>query len=214
MSIDTSGLLIDAYLPGPESFDLKAAGFELGAKYNFLSPAKDNFGLSVLTTLDYGCLDKHSGQDKKTISAGLELLAQNYYLEGQFVWLGNVGIEATYADRSPIADLPEDFEWPTEPEMEIELNFGTGASYRVANNWFVGAETFFETEFETEIGQERWSWFGGPSVHYGNQNWWATLTWAKQLSGGGERYEGQPDTGLHLIEKTKNEVRLKVALNF
>jgi hypothetical protein len=40
------------------------------------------------------------------------------------------------------------------------------------------------------------------------------LTLFKQVRGGGERYEGQPDDHLHLIEKTKNEVRLKVGYNF
>ena len=34
-----------------------------------------------------------------------------------------------------------------------------------------------------------------------------------QISGGGEAYEGQP-SGLHLIEKTEQEIRFKVGLNF
>jgi hypothetical protein len=49
---------------------------------------------------------------------------------------------------------------------------------------------------------------------YGSQRWWATLTSFHQLSCGGEFYPGQPDRSLHLIEKTKSEVRLKVGFNF
>jgi hypothetical protein len=54
----------------------------------------------------------------------------------------------------------------------------------------------------------------GPTLHYGGKRWWATLTWLPQLQGGGLDYEGQTDTDLHLIEKTKQEVRFKFGLNF
>jgi hypothetical protein len=214
MSLDTSGLIIDGYLPQARKFNLKASGLELEGLYNILSPAKDNFGLSTTFALDYSRIDKHSGQRKDTLSAEFGLTLQKYFLEGQLVWLGNVTLEATWAKRAAIADLPADFDWPTSPEMEIEPTFGTGLSYRFAPNWYVGAETVYQTEFETEVGQERWSWFAGPSLHYGSSKWWATLTYFRQLAGGGEMYTGQTDTSLHLIEKTKSEVRLKVAFNF
>lgn len=105
--------------------------------------------------------------------------------ESQLVWLGNLGRETTQARRAAITG----FDWPTGPEMEIELKFGTRLSYRFARGWYVGAETLHETEFETEGGQER-SRFAGPSLHYGGKRWWATLTYARQLAGGGEFYAG------------------------
>ena len=101
-----------------------------------------------------------------------------------------------------------------DPEMEIGLSYRTGLSYRIAPKWFIGAEIVYDTEFETEVGQERWTVQAGPSVHYAQQKWWMTLTWLPQLRGGGEMYEGQTDTDLHLIEKTETEVRLKVGINF
>lgn len=128
------------------------------------------------------------------------------------MWVGNLVMEGTYAKRAEIDNLPEDFEWPTDPEMEIEFKLGTGASYRVAPGWFIGAETIYETEYETEVSQERWSVFAGPTVHFATQQWWATLTWFKQLEGGGELINENDD--LHLIEKTKQEVRLKLGYNF
>lgn len=213
-SIDTSGLIIDGYLPKDEDYGVRFSGIEAGMKYNFLSPAKDDFGLAGYFSVSYDQLDPHSGQDKDTISAEYELLMQKYFMEGQLIWVGNLGMEATYAVRDQIDGLPEEFEWPTDPEMEIELKAGTGISYRFAPNWYIGMEGLFETEFETEVGQERWSFFAGPSLHYGSQKWWATLTWFPQIQGGGEQYEGQQDTDLHLIEKTEQEVRLKVGFNF
>lgn len=229
-SIDTNGLVIDAYLPGAESYGLKFSGIEAKAKYNFLAPALDPIGLSATFELRHSILDPHSGLDKDTTSAATGLQLQKYFLDGQLVAIGNFGLEATYADRAPLSsatqasadlamkqltgDPDATFEWPTDPEMEIELTAGAGVSYRFAPNWSIGAETQYQTEFETEVGQERYSLFVGPSLHFGSKKWWATLTFFRQLKGGREQYINQQDTNLHLIEKTKNELRLKVGYNF
>ena len=213
-SLHTSGLVIDGYLPKDRSFGLKPSGFEVEAKYNFLSPAKDDFGLSILWGLHNMWIDPHSGQDKDTYSFETTLLLQKYFLEGQMVWVGNIGLEATYADRHPIPDLPPGYDWPTDPEMELETKLGTGLSYRFVPNWYVGAEALYEVEYETEIGRERFSLFAGPSLHYGSASWWTTLTWFPQIDGGGEKYVGQTEQNLHLIEKTKSETRLKLGYNF
>jgi hypothetical protein len=180
----------------------------------FLSPAIDPVGLAARFGVEYSWLDPHSGQDKRKLSATTEFLMQKYFLDDQLVTVANLGMESTYARRGEIANLPADFEWTTDPEMEVELKAGVGLAYRIAPRWFVGVETFYETEFETEVGQERWSWHAGPSLHYGDRRWWATLTWMPQLRGGGETYPEQTDTDLHLIEKTRQEFRLKVGYNF
>lgn len=212
MSLDTQGIIIDGYLPEDRNLGLTFAGLEASMKYNFLSPALDDFGLSGYWALDYAVVDPHSGQDKDTLSIESMLIAQKYFLEGEVVWAANLGMEATSAKRKAIDDLPEDFEWPTEPEMEIEFQVGTALTYRIAPSWFIGAEVMYETEYETEVGQERWSVFAGPSVHFAANKWWATLTWFEQLDGGGELI--QDNDKLHLIEKTKREARLKLGYNF
>jgi opacity protein-like surface antigen len=229
-SIDTSGLVIDAYLPGAESYGLKASGIELKGKYNFLSAAMDPVGLSAEFELVHSWLDPHSGQDKDTTSFDVDFQLQKFFLDDQLIAVANAGLEGTYAKRSPLdaatqasADLAMQgltgdpgatFEWPVEPEMEIEFTLGAGLSYRFAPNWNIAVETQYQTEFETEVGQERWSWFAGPTLHYGSEKWWATLTWFEQLAGGREQYINQADDNLHLIEKTEHEVRLKLGYNF
>jgi hypothetical protein len=212
-SVDVNGLIVDGYLPKDEDTGLQFSGVEVNGKYNFLSPALDDFGLSGYWELEYNTIDAHSGQDKDTLSFTSMLIGQKYFLEGQLIWAGNLLLEATHAKRGAISDLPEDFEWSTDAEVELELGAGTGLSYRIAPNWFVGAEVLYETEYETEVGQERYSIFAGPTLHYGGPTWWATFTWLPQLTGGGEKFDGQ-DTDLHLIEKTEQEMRLKVGYNF
>lgn len=206
-------LLIDAYIPKNINSGLKPSGIEGAIKYNFLSAAKDDLGLSTYISLDYSWIDPHSGQPKDTSSFEIELLLQKYFLEGELVLVNNFGIESTYAHRRHVDDLPPDFEWPTHPEMELELKGGMGLTYRFIPKWFFGGEVLYESEYETEVGQERWSTFAGPTLHYGSEKWWSTLTWFKQLQGGGPPYTDQEDTRLHLIEKTKQEVRLKVGIN-
>lgn len=214
LAIDTAGLEIDGYLPGANQVGLRAAGVEGSLKYNFLSPAKDDIGLAGYLSGSYSWLDPHSGRDKDKYTVEAELLMQKYFLDGELIWVGNLGLESTYAQRAEIADLPPGFDWPTHPEMEIGIKLGTGLSYRFAPNWFVGAEIVYETEYETEVGQERWSMQAGPSIHYGGKDWWATVSYLPQLRGGGEQYAGQTDLNLHLIERTKQEVRVKVGFNF
>lgn len=228
-SIDTSGLVIDGYMPGAESYGIKASGIEAKLKYNFLSAAKDDIGLSTTFSLQQNWLDPHSGRDKDTTKFEVGLQLQKLLLDDQLSLVLNTALEGTYAKRAPLdtatqasadaaiqtisGDPAATFEWPTEPEMEIEFALGVGASYRFAPNWYVGVETLYESEFETEVGQERWSWFAGPSIHYGGKQWWVTLSWFEQIEGGKERYIGQTED-LHLIEKTEHELRLKLGYNF
>lgn len=212
--IDTSGLRVDAYIPKDVSYNYKYSGISASFKYNFLSPYKDGLGLSLYIEPSLGTKDPHSGLNKKTVSLETKLLLQKNFLDDTLVWMTNVGLEATYAKRDPVSNLPAGFDWPVVPEMEIEPTFATGVSYRVAPKWYIGAEAEYQIEYETEVGVERWSWFAGPTVHYGTRNWWATLTWFNQIKGGGEAFPEQDDTSLHLVEKTKNEVRLKVGINF
>ncbi|WKE64551.1 hypothetical protein PVT67_12845 [Gallaecimonas kandeliae] len=214
MALDTSDLVIDGYLPGDKKFGWKLTGVETAIKYNFLSPALDDFGLSTYISGEYSWVDKHSGQRKDTISIDANLLMQKYFMEGQLVWAGNIGMETTWAKRAHIDNLPEGFDWPTTAEMEIELKAGTGLTYRFAPDWYLGAEALYEEEHETEVNLERWSWFAGPSLHYGGQQWWATLTYMQQIRGGGEKFPEQTDRDLHLIEKTETEWRLKIGYNF
>jgi Family of unknown function (DUF6662) len=229
-SIDTQGLRIDGYIPADNKYGMRASGVEASMKYSFLRPALDDIGLASYLSFSYNWLDPHSGQDKTTYQVELKLLTQKYFMDGQVVLAGNLGMESTYAQREAIARLPvnddtgEPLEWPTTPEMEIEVSASMGLAYRFASNWFVGVEALYQTEFETEVGTERWSLQVGPTLHYAAKSWWATLTWMPQVRGGGllygpasydgVAYPGQSDPNLHLIEKTRNEVRLKLGYNF
>ena len=218
-AINTKNIVVDAYIPGNETYGPKLSGVGTEFKYMFLSPAKDDFGLAGYLDLGYSWLDPHSGLDKDIYSVEAKLLAQKYFMEGQLVLVGNLGIESVYARRASLsadrqASLPVGYDWPDHNEMEVELSAGTGLSYRFAPNWSIGAEALYEAEYETEVGQERWSVFAGPNIHYGGEKFWVTLTAFHQLKGYGHPGSAQLDDSLQLIERTKDEVRLKVGFDF
>ena len=114
--------------------------------------------------------------------------------------------------ESFFGDHPACFEWPNFPEMELELKFGTGVSFRFVNNWYFSLEGLYEEEYETEVGKERYSFFAGPGLHFEGQAWAVSFGYLRQLTGGGELID--PGDSLHLIEKTKNEFRVKLGYNF
>lgn len=155
LALNTRGLTIDGYLPKDKKSGLRVQGVEVAAKYNFLSPARDDFGLSGYASFEIGRLDPHSGQRKTEYEFETQLLAQKYFLEGELTWVGNIGLRAARELRKPLTGLPEDFDWPTDPEMEINLKLGTGVSYRFRPGWYVGVEALYEAEHETEVGLER-----------------------------------------------------------
>lgn len=213
-AIDTKGILVDAYIPKDMNYGYAFSGVAAAFKYNFLSPFKDGIGISLYAEPIIATKDPHSGQDKRMYSFESSLLLQKNFLDDTLVWLTNIGLESTYARRAAVENLPPDFEWPVVPEMEIEPTLSVGFSKRFASNWYGGAEAQYQSEFETEVGRERWSLFAGPTLHYGARKWWATLTWFPQLRGGGEQVPGQNNPNLQLVEKTKQEWRLKIGFNF
>jgi hypothetical protein len=82
-------------------------------------------------------------------------------------------------------------------------------SYRIAPNWYAGAEVQHHSAYPGFDSQEYAVWSAGPVIHYGGKSWWATFTWLPQLS-------GRPVTksGLELDHKEKQEFRVKIGYEF
>ena len=106
-------------------------------------------------------------------------------------------------------------EWaftPAATDEELTLELTAGVAYKINSHWSVGIEGRNHREFTPGLdfrNQEHSAWFVGPNVHYGRDNWWATLTVLPQV-------HGSPETrnGLQLDHHEKIEVRLLVGVNF
>jgi len=88
-----------------------------------------------------------------------------------------------------------------------------GVAYRFAPNWYAGVEIHTRSEyplFDLDNFEHR-VFYAGPSLHYSQKNWWATLTWNYQVYGKGV---DEPADGQTFAEETRQLFRLKVGFNF
>jgi hypothetical protein len=117
----------------------------------------------------------------------LKAIFQKNFMDDRLVLVAN----ATWAPEirelpaDPYAD-PGSIESRPNTNIETDLNFGVGASYRFAPNWSVGWEFQNEREINEWNIFDRSQWMGsayytGPSIHYAGKHVFATLTWWQQL---------------------------------
>ncbi len=199
---DTDG---DGIGDTPEYPDKKGGGFsgvKVATKFNVLSPYKDFVGLAFYLEPAYATRFKITGQKMRQYSLETKMILQKNFFDDQLVAAYNFTLE--FERRR--------FEGSTDWESEMEFEQTAGLSYRFAPKWFAGIEARRHTEFPELKKQEHAAWFIGPTLHYGDKKWWATLTWLPQITG--KPRDPARSSQLHLAEHEKNEVRLKIGYNF
>lgn len=184
--------------------DLDFDGAKVSFKWNLRSPFKDGYGLALYVEPEYSGIDKISGDRVKEVGVETKLIVQKNFMDDQIVAVYNLTLEPEWERELENGK----YEW--EPELAVENT--AGVSYRFANNWFAGVETRVHMEYPEYEAREHWAWFAGPTLHYGGQQVWATLTWLPQVKGG--PVEADRSRHLHLEEHEEQEVRLKFGYNF
>lgn len=196
-SVDVNG---DFSYNGERFKDTQYGGFELTAKYMVMSPYKEDnpFGLSVglgyekrdVYRLDGGEID----QDSYTATLYLQRNAMDDKLS--FVFVPKLELESRTS--------------PGVMEEEIAIDIAAGVSYRFAPKWFGGLEFRHQSDYLNpqeagvfDPGLKRSSWdlgdirvgtqhqngnYFGPTIHYAEENWWATSGILLQVSGGGSEH--------------------------
>lgn len=182
--------------------DYHFAGVDASAKYRFKSPFKDGYGLAIRPEIGFRRYDDVGGLLEHELLLGSSLQYQRNYLDDTLIFAANLGF---------------DFTWGKQPaeayDHELLIDAGTALSYRFAPNWFAGGEVTYHAEypffkFDT---LEHLVIFVGPSLHYGTERWWATLTYVYQAYG-----QEVDSTVSHLAfaEQSRNQYRLKIGFNF
>lgn len=179
---------------------LRSDGAKVSAKWSLRSPERDGYGLALYLEPEYSTLHRPDGEKIREVGLESKLLLQKNFRDGQVVSVYNLAIEPEW-ERSGGS-------W--EPELYVENT--AGVSYRVAPRWFAGVETRVDMAFPDYGAREFWAWYGGPTVHYAGQKYWATLTWMPQLRGGPN--DESRSSRLHLDQRERDEVRFKVGLDF
>ena len=148
-------------------------GVAAEAIYNVWDEETHAVGLSLY-------FEASGGPDKNELE--WKLLLQKNLLDDRLVLATNLVLENEWERAGP--------HW----ERHTEFNILAGASYRVAPEWWAGVEFASQREYD---GLLPWqtsnaaanSYFIGPTLHYGNDDFFVTLgaqaqlPWAQNLSG-------------------------------
>ena len=201
-------------------------GLELSAKYNIYSPYKDWIGLSLGVSYEdrnHYRLDG-AGIDQDSWSGTVFL--QKDYLDDTLIFVVNTKMEL---ERRKSGDVLEE---------EIAFDLSAGVAYRFAPKWFGGLEIRQQSDYlnPQEAGAfdptlDRSSWdstdmrlgtqhqygtYFGPSLHYAEERWWATVSALWQVQGGGSEHSFPENgkTGYNWDEHEKVHVGLNIGFEF
>lgn len=192
----------------PEYPDVDRFGFQgaqASIKYNLLDVYTNPVGVALYFEPGYSEIFKITGQEQQELSLETKLIVQKNFLEDQLVWATNL---------TPEFEVRK-FEGEETWETELALELTSAVSYRIAANWFGGLETRYHSEYPDwpdSALREHYAIFAGPTVHYGAERWWWTLTYLPQLTG--RPVDEARDEDLHLHEHEKREIRMKLGYNF
>jgi hypothetical protein len=177
-------------------------GLAASGKYRLTSPFKDPLGVALRIEGGYLWHDEVDGlvQHERYIKPEIDL--QKDFLDDRLICAVNFGLEWAWG-KQPAEQYPR----------EVAFEGSGGVAYRFAPNWFIGAEIHTRWEypqFDLDNFEHR-VYYAGPSLHYSQKNWWATLTYNYQIYGKGVE---EPSDGKTFAEETRNVLRLKVGFNF
>lgn len=188
---------------GGEYSNTSIGGYEVGLKYNLLSPYKDFLGLSVGAAYDHRDKYRLDGADIDQNAVELYAYIQKNFLDDTLVFAITPKIEF---ERRTSGDETE-----FVLEEEISLDFSAGVSYRFAPKWFVGLEFRHQSDYlspevngvyeEADLNPSHFDWnnfhigtqhqngnYFGPTMHYAAEKWWATAGVLLQVGGGGSEH--------------------------
>ena len=193
----------------------KFVGGSVEAIYRVLSPYTDPVGLALYI--------------EPTIGNGLRelesrIILQKNFLDDRLVFAFNAMVEQEMRrlPGDPSAD-PGTTESKSRWDKETDVNLSLAASYRFAPGWSLGLEFLNEREFSRLVfwnGKYATNsgFFLGPTLHYGGENFFFTLTFLEQLPLADDY--ANPPPGFIVGNRTyaddfeKYRVRLKVGYYF
>ncbi len=198
-------------------------GYELGAKYNILSPYKDIIGATVAFGYEGRERYRLDGANIEQKSFTGKILLQKNWMDDRLVLAMNHKIEL------------EKRKSPGMFEEEIGVDSSVGISYRYKPKHFVGFEVRRQADYLSPWNHEAggpddpnlegsdWGFidldFGtnhqygiymGPSYHYAEKNWWVTSSILFQTWGGSGSHLAFLKDGLNYDEHETVHVGLTV----
>ena len=146
--------------------------------YRFSSPYTSPIGAAIY-------IEPSIGPNTRELES--RLILQKNFMDDRLVFAFNatLGYEWRYLHGDPSADAGS-VDARDHWDKETDVNFGLAGSYRFARNWSLGAEIQNEREWgglnPFDAGNRtNLAWYTGPTIHYANKHFFATLTTLFQL---------------------------------
>jgi hypothetical protein len=191
----------------------KITGLSLEAIYRVTSPYTDPVGLALY-------FEPTIGNDFREFE--VRAIFQKNFLDDRLVVAANItwAPELRFVPADSGAE-PGTTDAKAHTDIETDVNWGIGVSYRFAPDWSVGWEFQNEREFNwwAIFARSHYTndgYFTGPTFHYGDEHFFTTLTLWEQLPFGkdyanaGHYYQGRDYDN----DFEKYRVRLKLGCYF
>lgn len=176
-------------------------------KYRLKSPYLDGYGFALYAEPGYNRVDKISGEIEEELELELKAIFQKNFLDDTVVWSVNYTLEPEWAIGAEEEEGADEHE---EARKELIEELASGVSVRFAPRWFLGAELRVHSEWPDFSRREHLAAFLGPSLHYGGERIWWTLSVMPQVWG----WPSSEVSHLHVDEHEQVELRLKFGYNF
>ncbi len=183
-------------------------GLSAEFKYNLVDPDKNPIGLTLYAEPGWSLIHDVEGEKGTEYELELKAILQKSLFDERLVWATNFTFEPEWEKEVKLDPVSGDVEKEWEKELKLEVS--TGLSYRVAPNWFVGAEARYSSVYPdwTEgLHRETYSISAGPMIAWSADEWSASLTFLPKIADGPGVRNGED-------EWEKREIRLKIAHEF
>ncbi|MEO1857631.1 MAG: DUF6662 family protein [Rubritalea sp.] len=210
-------------------------GFELGMKYNVLSPYKDPIGLSFGLAFEHRDVYRLDGSDIDQDAVAPSIYLQKNWLDNQLTlaFAGKVELERRKGGAGTDEEVLEE---------EIAFDLGLGIAYRFAPKWTAGLEWRYQTDFvnpvingvpddgkpdvqtgdfssfdDIQLGSQfQYGHYFGPSLHYAEEGWWVTgsILWLVKSGGDASRNGAVAELGKAYDEHEELHVGVTVGFEF
>ncbi|WP_293750387.1 DUF6662 family protein [uncultured Paraglaciecola sp.] len=189
---------------------LQFAGYEIALKYNVLSPYKDAIGLSFGLGYEHRSQYRLDGGDIDQDSFVGTIFLQKDYLDNTLVTVLNIKSEferrkaGTVVEDELALDIVLGISYRVAPQWFVGLEFRHQSDYLNpqdkaeagnteggfdAQGYTLGLQksNFDLTDFRIGSQHQNGNYFG-PTLHFAEQRWWATVGVLWQIDGGGSEH--------------------------
>jgi hypothetical protein len=184
-------------------------GLDAELKYQISDPEERPLGFALYAEPGWSRLAKVSGERLTEYELELKAIIQKNFLADRLVWATNLTLEPEWErERDELGGIAGR---RTEKELGVELS--TGASYRVAPGWWLGAEGRYHSvypDWTRGLHRENYAIYAGPTVHLATGEWAVTATYLPQLKGG----PSAPGSSLEYHDHERRELRVKISREF